>query len=84
MDPQNSGRDCILCRDLKVFSSQSFNSLLQYAAFCCDTLLFLQHFIRSQQSFLCRDRSLFGCLTLYPARSVVLSILCRDTLMCGW
>ena len=29
-----------------------------------------------------RDRSFFGSLTLYPTRSVVLSILCRDILMC--
>ena len=83
MDPQNSGPDCILGRDLKVLSRQSFNSLLQRAAFCCDTLLFLQHFILPRQSFLYHNRSFFGSLTLCPTRSVVLSILCCDTLMCG-
>ena len=38
----------------------------------------------SQQSFLCRDRSFFGSLTTCLARSVVLSVLCRDNLMCGY
>ena len=60
------------------------SSLLQCAAFCHNTLLFLPHFILSQQSFLCRDRSFFGSLTLCPAKYVVPSIICRDTLMCGY
>ena len=45
--------------------------------------MFLQHFILSRKSFLCRDKSFFGSLTLCTTRSVVLSILCHDTLMCG-
>ena len=48
------------------------------------TQQFLQHFILSQQGFLCRDRSFFGPLTLCPTRSVILSILCRDVLIYGY
>ena len=88
MNSQNSGSDCILDRDLKVLSRQSFNSLLQFSVVACNSLsrqyLFLQHFILSRQSFLCRDRSFFGSLTLCPTRFVVLSFLCVDTLMCGY
>ena len=73
MDPQNSNPDCILGRDLKVLSRQSFNSLLQFSVACS---------ILSQQSFLYRDKSFFGSLTLCPTRSVVLSIICHDILMC--
>ena len=82
MDPQNSGPDCILGCDLKVLSGQSFNSLLQHAAVCRDSICFFSIFILSQQSFLCHNKSFFGSLTLCPARSVSLSILCRDSLMC--
>ena len=38
MDPQNSGLDCILCRDLKVWLRQSFNSLLQVSIAACSSL----------------------------------------------
>ena len=77
----------ILGHDLKVLSRQSFNSLLQLSIAACSILsqqyLFLQHFILSRQGFLCHDKSFFGSLKLYPARFVVLSILCCNTLMCG-
>ena len=47
MDPQNSGPDCILGRDLKVLLQQSFNSLSQVSVAACSSLsrqyLFLQH-----------------------------------------
>ena len=47
MDPQNSGSDCILGRNLKVLLRQSFNSLLQVSVAACNSLsqqyLFLQH-----------------------------------------
>ena len=39
---------------------------------------------RERQSFLYRDRSFFGSLTICLARSVFLSVLCRDNLMCGY
>ena len=46
MNPQNSGPYCILGRNLKVFSQQSFNSLLQFSVVACSSLsrqyLFLQ------------------------------------------
>ena len=35
------------------------------------------------QSFLCRDKYFFVSLTICLARSIVLSVLCRDNLMCG-
>ena len=38
MDPQNSSLDCILGRDLKVLSRQSFNSLLQFSIAACSIL----------------------------------------------
>ena len=88
MSPQNCGPDCILGLDLEVLSRQSFNSLLQFSIAASNSLsrqyLFLQHFILSRQGFLCRDISFFSPLTLCPARSVVLSILCRDTLIYGY
>ena len=88
MDPQNSCPDCILGRDLKVLSRQSFNSLLQFSFAAWNSLsrqyLFFQHFILSRQGFLCCDRSFFGSLTFFPARSVVLSILCRNALIYGY
>ena len=107
MDPQNSGLDCILYRDLKVLLRQSYNSLSQVSIVACSSLSrpapcasfldsvvtkfpwsqqnsFLQHihsiaieFPLSQQIFLW----LFNNLS---ARSVVLSILCRDNLMCDY
>ena len=40
-------------------------------------------FILSRQSFLCRDRSFFGSLTICLAKFVFLIILCHDNLMCG-
>ena len=49
-----------------------------------DNILFFIIFILSRQSFLCRDRSFFGSLTICLARSIVLSVLCRDNLMCGY
>ena len=88
MDLQNFGLDCILGHDMKVLSRLSFNSLLQFSVAAWNSLsrqyLFLQHFILSQQGFLCRDKSFFGSLTLCPARSVVLSILCHDALIYGY
>ena len=45
---------------------------------------FFSIFILSRQSFLCHDRYFFGSLTICPARFVVLSILCRDNLMCDY
>ena len=48
-----------------------------------DIILFFSIFILSQQSFLCRNRSFFGSLTICLAKSVVLTFLCRDNLMCG-
>ena len=43
MDPQNSGLDCILSSDLKVFCDRVLilyrRSLLQHAVVCCDLLL---------------------------------------------
>ena len=57
-------------------------SLLQHTTSCRNNNCFFSMFTLSWQSFLCCDRSFFGSLTLYPARSVVLSILCRDILMC--
>ena len=47
-------------------------------------ILFFSIFILSRQSFLCHDRSFLGSLTNCLARSVVLSILCRDNLMCDY
>ena len=38
MDPQNSGPDCILGRDLKVLLRQSFNSLSQASVAACSSL----------------------------------------------
>ena len=38
MNPQNSGPDCILGRDLKVLLRKSFNSLLQVSIVACDSL----------------------------------------------
>ena len=88
MDPKNVGLDCIVGRDLKVLSRHSFNSLLQFSVATWNSMsqqyLFLQHFILSRQGFLYRDRSFFGSLTLCPARSIVLSILCRETLIYGY
>ena len=47
MDPQNSGPDCILGRDLKVLLQQSVDSLLLFSVVACSILsrqyLFLQH-----------------------------------------
>ena len=47
MNPQNSGPDCILGRDLKFLLRQNFNSLLQVSGAACSGLslhyLFLQH-----------------------------------------
>ena len=47
MNPQNSGLVCILGRDLKVLSGQSFNYLLQFFVATYSSLsrqyLFLQH-----------------------------------------
>ena len=37
----------------------------------------------SRQSFLYHNRSFFGSLTICLAKSVVLTILCCDNLMCG-
>ena len=80
MDPQNSDPDYILGINLKVLSRQSFNSLLQFSVATCSILsrqyLFLQHVYS-----VAIDLSL-TLLTLCPARSVVLSILCCDILMC--
>ena len=45
---------------------------------------FLQHIHFVATEFLCRDISFFGSLTICLARSVVLSVLCRDNLMCGY
>ena len=39
MNPQNSGPYCILGRDLKLLSRQSFNSLLQFSIAACSILL---------------------------------------------
>ena len=47
-----------------------------------DSICFFSIFILSWQSFLYRNRSFFGSLTICPVRSIVLSILCRDNLMC--
>ena len=86
MDPQNSGPYCILSRDLKVLSQSSFISLLQFSVATCSSLLrqylFFSMFILSRQNFLYCYISLFGSLTLYPTRSVVISILWHDILMC--
>ena len=40
-------------------------------------------FFSSSYSF-CHDRSFFGSLIICLVRSVVLSVLCRDNLMCGY
>ena len=52
--------------------------------FSRDSILFFNIFILSQQSFVCRDRSFFGSLKICLSRSVILSILCCDNLMCGY
>ena len=36
-----------------------------------------------RQSFLCCDRSFFGSLIICLAKSVVVTVLCCDNLMCG-
>ena len=94
MDPQNSGPDCILYRDLEVFNLHR-KSLLQHAVVCRDlfpmlllgfrrdSILFFSIFIMSRLSFLCHDRSFFGSLTICLAKSAVLTVLCCDNLMCG-
>ena len=38
MDPQNFSPDCILGRDLKVLSRQSFNPLLQFSVVAWNSL----------------------------------------------
>ena len=47
-----------------------------------DNICFFIIFILSRQSFLCCDIYFFGSLTICPVRSVILSILCCDNLMC--
>ena len=49
--------------------------MLQNAAIYRDSICFFGILILLQQSFLYRDRSFFGSLTLCPVRFVVLSIL---------
>ena len=55
---------------------------MQHALVCRDGICFFSIFILSQQIFLCRDRSFFGSLTLCSARSIILSILCHNNIMC--
>ena len=57
-------------------------SRLQHAVVCRDNICFFSIFILSRQSFLCRDRSFVSSLILCLARSFILSILCRDNLIC--
>ena len=106
MDPQNSGPDCILYRDLKVLSRQSFQSSSQVPVAACshlsrpvpyapswissrqsflgrDNIRFFSIFIMSRQSFLCRDRSFFGSLKICLAKPIILTVICRNNLMCG-
>ena len=63
MDPQNSGPNCILYRDLKVLLRQSFKSLSQVYIVACSSLsrptTCALSWIQSQQSFLGRDSILF-------------------------
>ena len=63
MDPQNSGLDCILCRDLEVLLRQSFQSSSQVSVAACSRLSrpipYAPSWIPSRQSFLGRDSILF-------------------------
>ena len=70
-----------LCRDNLMCGS--LNSYVAIDNFCCDNILFFSIFIMLRQSFLCCDRSFFDSLTICLAKSVVLTFLCRDNLMCG-
>ena len=71
----------VVCRDLLLVHPFWIQSRQSYCGY--DSNCFFSIFILSRQSFLlCLDRSFFGSLTICPARSVVLSILCRDNLMC--
>ena len=54
MDPKNSSPDCILGRDLKVLSRQSFNSLLQFCFAACSILS--QHAFVSSTCLFRRDK----------------------------
>ena len=69
----------IVCRDLLLVHPSWIESRQSFLSH--DSICFFIIFILSRQSFLCRDKSFFGSLTICPARSVVLSILCRDNLM---
>ena len=62
------------CASSKIQSRQSF--------FGCDNIVFFNIFLLTPQSFLCRDRSFFGSLTIYLTRFIVLSVLCHDNLIC--
>ena len=48
------------------------------------SIIFFSIIILSRQRKFYRDRSFFGSLTICLARFVVLSVLCRNNLMCGY
>ena len=78
MDPQNSGLDCILCRDLEVLLRQSFQCSSQVSVAACSRLSrpipYAPSWIPSRQSFLGRDSILFFSIFILSRQS----FLCRD------
>ena len=99
MDPKILAQIAFSVKIWKFCSDRVFNlhrrSLLQHAVVCHDLfpmlLLAFRHdrvslvariFFSSAYS-LCHDKSFFGSLTICLAKSVVLTVLCRDNIMCG-
>ena len=70
----------VICRDMLLVHPSLIKS--QQSFLGCDSIFFFSIFILSRPRFLCGDRSFFGSLTNFPVRSIVLSILCRNDLMC--